>query len=110
MNDKTINFKVKSEGLNELEKITREIKNNLKGANKYFNNINKNEYEVITKEQFVKEYLCSNEPFEVAISFRRELEERWEKISKGFNFVIRAGKNLYSVDYFNEKILGNWNA
>ncbi|MGG5463498.1 hypothetical protein [Clostridium sp. B9] len=99
MNDKTLKFKIESEGLEKIREATKEIKNDLEEINKCFKN--RCEYEVVTKEQFIKEFICSNEYFPNNI-----VEERWNKISKGFNFVIRAGKHLYDVECFNNKILG----
>lgn len=103
MNDKTLKFKIESEGLEKIREATKEIKNDLEEINKFFKN--KCEYEVVTKEQFIKEFICSNEYFPTKL-----VEERWDKISKGFNFVIRAGENLYDLECFNNKILGNDNA
>lgn len=103
MNNKTLKFKIESEGLEKIRKATKEIKNDLKEINKCLKN--KCEYEIVTKEQFIKEFIHSNACFPTKI-----IEERWSKISKGFNFVIRIGVQLYDVECFNNRILGNDNA
>lgn len=108
MNDKTLKFKIESEGLEKIREATKEIKNDLEEINKCFKN--RCEYEIVTKEQFVKEYLCNIQLYRISPGTRDMLEKRWEKISDGFNFVIKAGNMHYSVNHFNNKILGNDNA
>lgn len=68
--------------------------------------LNLNNYRVIFKEEFIKNFLYMNKPCNLNIKF---LNERWEKISKGYNFIIGIGEHYYSVEYFN-KIIGNKDA
>lgn len=106
MDDKTLKFKIESEGLEKIREATREIKNNLEEINECFKN--RCEYEIVTKEQFIKEYLCNT--YRISPGTREMLEERWKKISEDFKFVIKVGKMYFSVNHFNNKILGNDNA
>ncbi|HBI7026659.1 TPA: hypothetical protein K8M70_000290 [Clostridium perfringens] len=63
--------------------------------------LNLNNYRIIFKEEFMKEFLYMNEPYNVN---GKILNERWEKISKGYNFIIGIGEHYYSVEYFNKLI------
>ncbi|MCX0402868.1 hypothetical protein [Clostridium perfringens] len=59
-------------------------------------------YEVITKDEYIKDYICSM-GMNANIDF---IKDHWNKISNGFNFVIKAGDKYYSVERFNEVIRG----
>lgn len=56
-------------------------------------------YEVLTKDEYIKRTL-------IGLSFtKEELNEHWNKISNGFNFIIKCGKNEYcSVGRFNKML------
>ncbi|MDU7548340.1 hypothetical protein [Clostridium perfringens] len=56
-------------------------------------------YEVLTKDEYIKRAL-------IGLSFtKEELNEHWNKISNGFNFIIKCGKNEYcSVGRFNKML------
>lgn len=59
-------------------------------------------YEVITKDEYIKDYICGM-GMNANIDF---IKDHWNKISNGFNFVIKAGDKYYSVEIFNEVIRG----
>ncbi|EHK2349283.1 hypothetical protein KCL53_002429 [Clostridium perfringens] len=59
-------------------------------------------YEVITKDEYIKDYICGM-GMNANIDF---IKDHWNQISKGFNFVIKAGDKYYSVERFNEVIRG----
>ncbi|HGD0580858.1 hypothetical protein [Clostridium perfringens] len=59
-------------------------------------------YEVVTKDEYIKGYICGM-GMNANIDF---IKDHWNQISKGFNFVIKAGDKYYSVERFNEVIRG----
>ena len=63
---------------------------------------NEKVYEVITKDEYIKDYICGM-GMNANIDF---IKDHWNQISKGFNFVIKAGDKYYSVERFNEVIRG----
>nr|DAP32286.1 MAG TPA: hypothetical protein [Caudoviricetes sp.] len=59
-------------------------------------------YEVITKDTYIYDYICSMGE-NANIDF---IKDQWGKISNGFNFVIKFKDEYYSVEKFNEVIRG----
>lgn len=80
-------------------------------TNLYFrNNINNFRYKVMTKDNYIEYMLNKREAETINKNTVSCIIERWNKVSKGYNFVIAAGNcnssMIYSVDYFNEHIVG----
>lgn len=59
-------------------------------------------YEVIIKDTYIYDYICSMGE-NANIDF---IKDQWNKISNGFNFVIKFKDEYYSVEKFNEVIRG----
>lgn len=60
-------------------------------------------YRILTRDKFIEEMLCSDKQIDID-----NVLEIWNRLSKGYEFIIIAGKNesTYSVKYFNDNILG----
>lgn len=69
-------------------------------------------YEIFTKEKYMEYSLNRLDGIEIKKSIKG-IEERWNKIRKGYNFIIGVGKKpdlmFYSVEYFDKHILGRIN-
>lgn len=88
-----VRMKVDEESFENFKRKIIEIKGELN---------NEKIYEVITKDEYIKGYICGM-GINANIDF---IKEHWDQISKGFNFVIKAGDKYYSVEKFNEVIRG----
>lgn len=97
--ESSLNLKVNIDDM-QLEKL----KNDIEFTNNFFKSIYKYEYEVLTKDDYIREFLCSRKRWYRGKEDSINLEELWKKVSKGYNFVIRAGETIYSVDYLNNII------
>lgn len=73
-------------------------------------NHNHYEYKVFTKDDYKRYVLSNQKAYNITNAFIKQCNERWEHISKGFNFIIGVGleDNLmfYSVESFNSNVLG----
>ncbi|WP_283672717.1 hypothetical protein [Clostridium perfringens] len=85
-----VRMKVDEESFENFKRKIIEIKEELN---------NEYTYEVLTKDEYIKRAL-------IGLSFtKEELNEHWNKISNGFNFIIKCGKNEYcSVGRFNKML------
>ncbi len=85
-----VSAKIDEESFEILKKKIIEIKKELN---------NEKIYEVITKDEYIKRAL-------IGLSFtKEELNDHWNKISNGFNFIIKCGENEYcSVGRFNKML------
>lgn len=64
--------------------------------------ISKRAYEVLTKDKYIEYRLCGMNPCNISKETKKILQDRWDKLRKGYEFVILVGDMIYSVDYFNE--------
>lgn len=64
--------------------------------------ISKRAYEVLTKDKYIECRLCGINPCNISKETKKILQDRWDKLRKGYEFVILVGDMIYSVDYFNE--------
>lgn len=77
----------------------------------YDTNTNGLRYKVMTKDNYI-EYMLNNKGYEMMISENAisKIEENWNRLSKGYNFVIAVGRYdslmFYSVEYFNKQVAG----
>lgn len=80
-------------------------KQNLRGKN-----LNNFEYKVMAKGDFIKYILNSMEANRINENTINNIVYRWDELRDSYNFIIAVGKienmMFYSVDYFNEHILG----
>lgn len=67
-------------------------------------------YIILTKDDYKRYMLSFMKPCDITTKYIKILDENWQIISKGFNFIIGIGQvddlMFCSVEYFNEKILG----
>lgn len=81
------------------------LKQNLRGEN-----INKFEYKVMSKDDYIKYILNSMKASKIDKNTINKIVYRWDKLRDGYNFIIGVGKieNIMfcSVGYFSEHILG----
>ncbi|KEH91575.1 hypothetical protein Z962_p0102 (plasmid) [Clostridium botulinum C/D str. BKT12695] len=94
------NLKAMQDGLDKATDLTKKKKENtLLG------------YRIYTKEDY-KRYLLANSKAECNMNgIIKNFEEHWQRISKGYNFIVGVGKEssmmVYSVEYFNDNVLGD---
>lgn len=73
-------------------------------------NLHNEGYKIFTKEDFKRYMLSKANASEINKRFISVINEDWDKIRKGYNFIIAVGQDnnlmFYSVEYFNQKILG----
>ncbi|WP_053293670.1 hypothetical protein [Clostridium botulinum] len=67
-------------------------------------------YRIYTKEDY-KRYLLSNSKACDMKCIINSFEEHWQRMSKGYNFIVGVGKEdrsmmVYSVEHFNDNVLG----
>ena len=82
----------------------KKVKSDTKFSKHFFKSKYQHEYEVLTKDDYIREFLCSRKRWYRGKDDSINLEDLWKKVSKGYNFVIRAGETIYSVDYLNNLI------
>lgn len=71
--------------------------------------LNKKEFRILSKDSFIEWFLCnSSEIINNKITNSEEACRVWEEVRKEYNFVILAGEMIYSVEYFNKVIGGNY--
>ncbi|MGU9539248.1 hypothetical protein ACQX0N_09740 [Clostridium tepidum] len=66
------------------------------------------DYRIFTKDDYKRYTLSRMKASNIKKDTVKFISERWENISKGYNFIIGVGKNelmFYSVSYFNEHVL-----
>ncbi|APH24371.1 hypothetical protein [Clostridium botulinum] len=67
------------------------------------------DYRIITKEEYKKIRLNSVSASSICEGAIKEIDKNWDRLRKGYNFVIAAGIEgdgmFYSVEHFNEHIL-----
>ncbi|MDH2337052.1 hypothetical protein [Clostridium perfringens] len=88
-----VSAKIDEESFEILKKKIIEIKKELN---------NEKICEVIIKDTYIYDYICSMGE-NANIDF---IKDQWNKISNGFNFVIKFKDEYYSVEKFNEVIRG----
>lgn len=67
-----------------------------------------NAFKIFTKEDYKRYRLRGLDAPSISRGTLKTIDKTWNKISKGYNFVIGVGKNdimFYSVEYFNDNIL-----
>ncbi|MHB9943599.1 hypothetical protein CF065_18785 [Clostridium sporogenes] len=68
-------------------------------------------YRIFTKDDYKRYRLSRMKASNISISTIKNIEESWEKTSKGYNFIIGVGQQdnlmFYGIDYFNNNVLGN---
>ncbi|MGX7745682.1 hypothetical protein [Rhodopseudomonas parapalustris] len=68
------------------------------------------EYKIFTKDDYVRYNLSALKACEQDSNIVDNIINLWDKISKGYNFIIGVGINtdlmFYSVEYFNDNVLG----
>lgn len=73
-------------------------------------NLNGFRYKVITKDVYIEYKLNEAERYGINKNTVGEIIKFWDKLRKEYNFVIGVGKDeytmFYSVEYFNEHVLG----
>ena len=66
-------------------------------------------YEIFTKDDYMRYYLTRCRGNETYYS-SKNLSTYWEKLSKGYGFIIATGERnnpmFYSVEFFNNEVLG----
>lgn len=72
--------------------------------------MNKFEYKVVTRDDYIRYILNSMNASSMGREIVPRIVEEWNRIRKGYNFVILVGNEeepmIYSVDYFDKNILG----
>lgn len=67
------------------------------------------DYRIITKEEYKKIRLNSVSASSICEGMIKQIDEEWDRLRKGYNFVIVVGLEdkpmFYSVEYFNEHVL-----
>ncbi|MGJ8755378.1 hypothetical protein [Clostridium botulinum] len=67
------------------------------------------DYRIITKEEYKKIRLNSVSASSICKRMIKEIDKNWDRLRKGYEFVIAAGKEeqlmFYGVEYFNEHVL-----
>lgn len=67
------------------------------------------DYRVITKEEYKKIRLNSVSASSICKGMIKEIDKNWDRLRKGYDFVIAAGLEdkpmFYSIEYFNEHVL-----
>ena len=64
-------------------------------------------YKIVTKDGFISYHMNNKKPSMINENSFKEAESMWNKIRKGYNFVIAVGKEdliFYSVKKFNEHL------
>ena len=73
-------------------------------------NLNDFRYKVITKDAYIEYKLNEAKCYGINKNTVGKIIKFWDKLRKGYNFVIGVGKDeytmFYSVEYFNEHVLG----
>ena len=71
------------------------------------NNLLKEEvgYKILTKDKYIEYRLCGIDPWRIKKDTIKVLQKQWDKLRKGYEFVILAGDMIYDVDYFNKYVL-----
>lgn len=71
------------------------------------------DYRIITKEEYKKIRLNSVSALSICKGMIKEIDKDWDRLRKGYDFVIAVGIEgdcmLYSVEYFNERVLNSKN-
>lgn len=96
--ESSLNLKVNVDD-RQLEKL----KDDIEFTKKLFESIYQYDYDVLSKSDYIRDYLCSGR--RMMKGSKESLDDLWKRVSKGYNFVIRAGETIYSVGYLNN-ILG----
>ena len=68
------------------------------------------QYRVMTKDDFIRYRVNRLEACIINKNTFKKIEESWNRIRKGYNFVIAVGNTdlmFYSVDVFNEHVGGH---
>ena len=69
------------------------------------------EYTIVTFDRFVEIHLSNTLSDEYSIDIIKRIEDNWDSIRNGYNFVIAVGDYtnpmFYSVPYFNNNIVQN---
>lgn len=60
--------------------------------------IDNKEFRILTKDKFIEWYISKNSKS----TNTKRANVVWERVRKGYNFIILAGVMMYSVPYFNE--------
>ncbi|MDB8986927.1 hypothetical protein PN594_18920 [Parabacteroides merdae] len=73
-------------------------------------NLNDFRYKVITKDAYIEYKLNEAKCYGINKNTVGEIIKFWDKLRKGYSFVIAVGKDeytmFYSVEYFNKHVLG----
>lgn len=74
------------------------------------NDTNYLRYKVMTKDNYIENVLNNMEAGMINENTISKIEENWDRVSKGYNFVIAVGRYdssmIYSVEYFNKHVVG----
>lgn len=66
-------------------------------------------YEIFTKDKYIEYRLNKLDGMDIKKA-RKGIEESWDRIRKGYNFIIGVGKKtdlmFYSIEYFNNSVIG----
>ncbi|RUT55713.1 hypothetical protein NPD9_1704 [Clostridium botulinum] len=71
------------------------------------------DYKIFTRDDYKRYRLSRMKASNITTGTIKFIEDSWNKISKGYNFIIGVGKEeqlmFYSVQYFNEHVLNGKN-